>query len=76
MDEKVIARGNGGPEAGVEHPVGVGGEGDPLSPHGYGATRTVMGIVVAADGVLVDMRGLDDGRSFGVLSDDLAGDLS
>lgn len=39
----------GGSEAGVERPVGAGGEGE-----------AVAGIVVAADGVLLDVRGLDD----------------
>lgn len=44
-----------GPQPGVEHPVGVGGEGE-----------AVAGIVVAAFGVLVDVGGLDDGGGFRV----------
>jgi hypothetical protein len=50
VDQKVIDFWDDCPKPGVEHPVGVGGE-----------RETVAGIVVATDGVLVDVGGLDDG---------------
>ena len=46
---------HGTPEASIEHPVSVRAE-----------SEAVAGIVVAADGVLVDVRGLDDGGGFGI----------
>jgi hypothetical protein len=55
VDQEVVALGDGGPQPGVEHPVGVGGEGE-----------AVAGIVVAAHGVLVDVGGLDDGACGGL----------
>ena len=41
---------HGTPEASIEHPVSVRAE-----------SEAVAGIVVTADSVLVDVRGLDDG---------------
>lgn len=55
MDQEVVAFWNDGPQSGVEHPVGVGREGE-----------AVAGIVVAADGVLMDVGGLDDRAGFRV----------
>lgn len=56
VDEQVVAFGDDGPEAGVEHPVGrVKG-----CAHAMGEGEAVAGIVVAAFGVLVDVGGLDD----------------
>lgn len=49
VNTQFIALRNHRPQSGVEHPVGVGGEGE-----------TVAGIVVAAFGVLMDVGGLDD----------------
>jgi len=49
-DEEIIAFRHGTPEASIEHPVSVRAE-----------SEAVAGIVVTADGVLVDVRGLDDG---------------
>ena len=49
MDQQVIALGNRRPESRIEHPVGVGGE-----------REAIARIIVAADGVLVDVGGLDD----------------
>ena len=48
MDEELVALGDSGPEAGVEHPVGVWGEGE-----------AVARVVVAAFCMLMDMGGLD-----------------
>jgi len=50
LDKKIIAFRHGTPEASIEHPVSARAE-----------SEAVAGIVVAADGVLVDVRGLDDG---------------
>jgi hypothetical protein len=49
VDEEVITFGNDRPQPGVEHPMGVRGEGE-----------AVAGIVVAADGVLVDVEKTQD----------------
>ncbi len=57
FDEEVVSFWYGGPEALVEHPVGVGGEGEAVS-----------GVVVAAEGVLVDVAGLHDGAIVGFQS--------
>ena len=57
FDEEVVAFGQGGPEALVEHPVGIRGEGEAVS-----------GVVVAAEGVLVDVAGLHEGAIVGFQS--------
>ena len=49
FDEEVVAFRHGGPEALVEHPVGIGGEGE-----------AVAEIVIAALSVLVNVGGLHD----------------
>lgn len=50
----MIAFRDGGPEALVEHPVGIGGEGE-----------AVVEVVVAAFRMLVDVTGLHDGAVVG-----------
>lgn len=57
FDEEVVATWQGGPEALVEHPVGIRGEGEAVS-----------GVVVAAEGVLVDVAGLHEGAIVGFQS--------
>ena len=55
MNKEIVPLGNRGPEPIIEHPVGVGREGE-----------AVVGIVVAGNSVLVDVGGLDDGGGFRV----------
>lgn len=55
MDEQVIVFGDNGPQSGIEHPVGVGREGE-----------AVARIVVAAFGVLMNVGRLDYGAALGV----------
>ena len=57
FDEEVVAFGHGSPEALVEHPMGIWGEGE-----------AVFGVVVAAEGVLVDVAGLHEGAIVGFQS--------
>ena len=49
FDDKIITIGDGGPQAFIEHPVGVWREGE-----------AIAGIVIATLGMLMDVAGLDD----------------
>jgi len=50
LDQEVVAFEHYGPQSGIKHPMSVRLE-----------SESVARIVVTADGVLVDVRGLDDG---------------